>query len=602
MVRPLVALVGLLFSQVAQAAPPRFVDYVYVEANEGGSSGGHTAIRFGDATYHFQHERPGLLHLRRDDSEDFRYRYGVLENRTMHSSRIAVSDDTYARLRWQFSERYLSERKQFAHADALRADRTLLALLLARRHGDMGGTLRLRGAGFFFPDDGRSPPSPVALALRARIRDLYGPHVISRRTNEVWQALTRITPGANGPPDDEIPAEGYPRYSEPFSARYRDLLTQLAALEALDRALPLRPDARRTAVDDGFVLDDAERRMLGAFADRLTDHLARLLSSSRPDWGFAFLIGMARLEVLRESERTGHLVLLDAFPPDSELVPVARRHRDALLGLIAEARHELVQARTRLRTTDEIGEEGFAALEAAGNRVLELETALGGTRELRVSAGPLLPARDAPWRDLVVPDVADDDLARSLAKATTAERHFADQLERRYAYDLITHNCVSELFRTVDGAGVDLGGHVDTPWSLDFIPFVSARAVDDTWDVVERTTQWSYRRSRLADMYQRENPLGAWLRESNVLTSTIYRRNDDDSFFLLFTDDVVAPRPLFGAVNLAVGLGAGVAGLALLPVDHGHLLMSGVRGALFSLPELAFVSLRKGSFDYVPRE
>jgi len=30
-------------------------------------------------------------------------------------------------------------------------------------------------------------------------------------------------------------------------------------------------------------------------------------------------------------------------------------------------------------------------------------------------------------------------------------------------------------------------------------------------------------------------------------------------------------------------------------------LMSGVRGAVFSLPELAFVNLRKGSFDYVPR-
>ena len=28
---------------------------------------------------------------------------------------------------------------------------------------------------------------------------------------------------------------------------------------------------------------------------------------------------------------------------------------------------------------------------------------------------------------------------------------------------------------------------------------------------------------------------------------------------------------------------------------------SSVRGALFSLPELAFVNLRKGSFDYVPR-
>ncbi len=30
--------------------------------------------------------------------------------------------------------------------------------------------------------------------------------------------------------------------------------------------------------------------------------------------------------------------------------------------------------------------------------------------------------------------------------------------------------------------------------------------------------------------------------------------------------------------------------------------MAGLRGAVFSLPELAFVNLRKGSFDYVPRQ
>jgi len=100
-------------------------------------------------------------------------------------------------------------------------------------------------------------------------------------------------------------------------------------------------------------------------------------------------------------------------------------------------------------------------------------------------------------------------------------------------------------------------------------------------------------------MYRRESRLWAWPRECNVLTSTIYRRNDDDSFFLLFTDDW--SRPLFGAVNVAAGLAAGAVGLALVPLDRGHLLKSGVRGALFSLPELAFVNPRKGSFDYVPR-
>ena len=100
----LLALAATLLARAAPGTASTLVDYLYVEANEGGSSGGHAAIRLGDDVYHFQHERPGVLRLRRDDWEHFRYAYGVLENRTMHVSRAAVTDTDYARLRRQFSD------------------------------------------------------------------------------------------------------------------------------------------------------------------------------------------------------------------------------------------------------------------------------------------------------------------------------------------------------------------------------------------------------------------------------------------------------------------------------------------------------------------
>src|SRR5262249_27103374 len=125
-----------LWALPALATPSRFVDYVYVEANEGGSSGGHAAMRFGDEAYHFQHEPGGLLRLHRDDWQHFRDTYGVLENRTMHMSRVAVSASTYEELRRRFGERYLIERRVFEQRDALRDDRALLQLFLPRRHGD----------------------------------------------------------------------------------------------------------------------------------------------------------------------------------------------------------------------------------------------------------------------------------------------------------------------------------------------------------------------------------------------------------------------------------------------------------------------------------
>jgi hypothetical protein len=279
-----------------------------------------------------------------------------------------------------------------------------------------------------------------------------------------------------------------------------------------------------------------------------------------------------------------------------------RAHRDAVLDLRAEARDDFARARDRLRAADRVDEAGFAELEATGNRVMELDAALTEERDLRVPSRPLVPSRDAAWSDLPVPDVGIDDLADALKRTSEAEERFAERLQHRYGYDLITRNCVSELFRTVDAAGADPERWVDPGWSLEFIPFVSAQAVNATWNVVERTTLPSYRGARLDEMYARGRPLRVRLRESNVFTSTIYRRNAEDSFFVLFTDDVVALRPAFGAVNLAAGLGAVAAGLPLLPFDRGHLLWTGARGALFSLPELAFVSLRKGSFDHVPRD
>ena len=134
-----------------------------------------------------------------------------------------------------------------------------------------------------------------------------------------------------------------------------------------------------------------------------------------------------------------------------------------------------------------------------------------------------------------------------------------------------------------------------------FIPFVAADAVAAEYPVAATQDVPSFRAATLAAMYANENALAVFLRESNVLTSTIYRRHDDDSPFLFFTDDALLARPLFGAANLVTGLGASLAGLVLLPSGDDELFLRGLRGALFSVPELAFVNLRKGSFAYVPR-
>ena len=123
--------------------------------------------------------------------------------------------------------------------------------------------------------------------------------------------------------------------------------------------------------------------------------------------------------------------------------------------------------------------------------------------------------------------------------------------------------------------------------------------MNERYGVSEVSRILSYRRAGLARLYGAENPLRVFLRESNTITSTLYQRNSRDSAFLFFTDDLVLTRPVFGAVNLITGMAASVVGLVMAPFDGGKILSAGVRGAVFSLPEVLFQNIRKGSFDYV---
>jgi hypothetical protein len=144
-----------------------------------------------------------------------------------------------------------------------------------------------------------------------------------------------------------------------------------------------------------------------------------------------------------------------------------------------------------------------------------------------------------------------------------------------------------------------LGGYVDATQGLNFIPALSAAEVDACYTVTANREQPSYRAAQLAEMKKHESALLVFLRESNTITSTIYNRPPNDSPFLFFTDDTVIFRPLFGAFNLLTGVGETLLGLVTLPVEGTHRLYLGAQGILFSLPELFFVNLRKGTMEYV---
>src|SRR5437868_4857914 len=89
-------------------------DFLYVEANEGEASAGHVAVVFGDRTYDFGRREDGLLTLDRSPSSDFRFRYCVRGNRTIHRLHVAVTTPTRDLLRDAFDRRYDVQQRDLA--------------------------------------------------------------------------------------------------------------------------------------------------------------------------------------------------------------------------------------------------------------------------------------------------------------------------------------------------------------------------------------------------------------------------------------------------------------------------------------------------------
>ncbi|MCX7999622.1 MAG: hypothetical protein N3A69_11835, partial [Leptospiraceae bacterium] len=59
------------------------IGYIYINANSGQSSGGHSAFLIGKTVYHFQLFSDGIFHLVREPFESFRTIYGDIENRSI---------------------------------------------------------------------------------------------------------------------------------------------------------------------------------------------------------------------------------------------------------------------------------------------------------------------------------------------------------------------------------------------------------------------------------------------------------------------------------------------------------------------------------------
>jgi hypothetical protein len=330
-----------------------------------------------------------------------------------------------------------------------------------------------------------------------------------------------------------------------------------------------------------------------------------LLDSQRPDWGYALLINIARLMAVDESLSTQHWVFIDDFSDDSE--QITSEHIPDLAVQIHAAKQQWSAAQPNIDFT----EMAYSRLEMTANHYAELSKT-GQDISIRYTGEQALPDKRAPLIIDSVPLLSITQLEHALADINGYETHLHEQLAHHNRYDLVTRNCVTELFRTIDDAILNspalrlthsanthleqpLGGHIRADYN--FIPWVSFQNVQAQLHVTDSQLLPSYRGLQLEKLANQ--PLKS-LQEISTLSSASYSFNANDAWFLFFTDDTVLLRPILGALNTATAITQSIIGLFSLPFDDGENLHAGAVGLLMSAPELLFINIRKGSYPYLP--
>lgn len=591
-------------SELPNSPATAWIELVHADANTGGSSGGHVALKLGDSVYHYQYHPDRLLRMVSESWPDFRYRYGSLGNRSLRLWRVEVTPETYQRVRDRMAQVLVIQGRNLDRLEALRFERRLFETLR-----DRGAGVRLPGLGLFSPGQRNDPH---ALELRSAVERTYGRGFLAREIERLGRELSHRGDEVSDPREDSPSTSRFLDPDEITAEWRRERLLLREALRAIRDARPLAPqsllDMEEFASPEPAGLGPDQRTRLTYFAGELVSAVARLVRSRRPDRGRPLLVAAARYQAIRRSLDAGRLLTLDPFPDDAPVVHFSPGREAELVSELADRfliRYRAI--RGEVLGAEPLTESAYQRLEETAARYYEV--ALGANRGggIRTSAPiHLVPSRSGQ-APLPPTKASQRDLDRAAALARDNESWYWERLGEMYRYDLLRSNCATELTRALNSAFANpqeaaraLGGALEPGGDLGFIPFVLARQFEGRLAVRESVLLPSYRRRRIAEMAERENPLLVRLRESNTVTSTVYSGARGDGAFLLFADDALLQRPLYGAANLGYGLLHAGVGLLTLPLDRGQRTWSGMRGALYSLPELVWINIRKGHFEFVP--
>ncbi|MCK5682009.1 hypothetical protein KAI46_14480 [bacterium] len=558
------------------------INFVYVNANTGEAAGGHTALRLGETVFHYQFYENGNFLLVRETWDHFRFIYNELRNRSIFTSFSPLDSATYTQLRHHFTGILMAQQLTLK---CLEENKTQLQFIENLIDGHKN--LRLSGLGLFERyDSGNRQTTKLQDDIKNSLGSDFLDHEKERLNHSLESPETFIN-------------------NQQSIKKFLEWLTLREALQVLEANYSIMNTAIIKPLQHEAKLTLIERNYLREHKKHLRTSIIGLLQSTRPDRGSALLRQIARYQTLQRSLASNHFLTLDPFSEKARHQPVTNAEISS--GILQQTHNQLLNIAKSQRDIFFSGadypEITYSFLEASRGRLHELEQALNGAKTIRVELDPLRPSRS---RNISLTTFNFDPTQLKLA-ATELKRIIKIQqlqLKQKYSYHLVNHNCATKLVESLNNPDANsaskertLGEYLAQKQNLTFVPFIFyARAQQANSKLSEPRYLPSRRLRKLRDLHNEEGGLKVWLRENNTLSSTLYDPRAQDTPFLFFTDDAKFPRPLEGIANFCYAALHGTIGILTLPFDGGNRLYQSVRGMFYSLPELFFWNIRKGTY------
>jgi hypothetical protein len=558
------------------------IDFLYINANAGEAAGGHTALRLGDAVFHYQFFPDATFLLVREPWDSFRFLYNDLHNRSIAIASLPLDFTTATQIRNHFTELLAAQEQFFNDLEQLQKEEQFLQGILAG-----SSEIEVDGLGFFT----KNQTSDFQAGLVEYIETRLGTVFLQKSANETEEELQRAVTALNM---GKMP--GTP---------FQEILAVREAFRVLLEGYALEEHAFIPVLEEEHGLSPAEQVFLRSFGEYLAKSIVDLLQSVRPDRGEVILLQTARYLAVQYSLATGQLFTLDPFFEDVREVQLT--DEDIEGGRLASLQEGLQKQSARRRELffkeERHPEIAYSLMETSRARAWELLRVNDEERKVRILAKVTLPTRPGK----IIIDTLHADRAKIQESARALEGELGVQHTRReelYGYNLFTRNCATELIRSLNSTFPDpesgaalLGGWMEPDSGLAFIPFLFYEQSLTAFSLQDEQFLQARRLRNLETLYDQENDLLVWFRESNTLSSSLYQPRSKDTPFLFFTDDSLLFRPVLGVMNVLYGALHGVAGIAVIPFDGGDHFNQALRGIFYSLPELAFGNIRKGSYS-----